>query len=183
MKDYIKDFLKGFVGEFIGMKIITNIPCWGLRKNFLKIIFKINIGLNSFIQMGCYIYPCKGVLKIGNNTVINRDCIIDPRGNIFIGSNVNISREVAIYTGGHIIDSDNFQYYSKPVIIKDFVWIGTRAMVMPGVVLEQGAIVLPGAVVTNNVDENIIVGGIPARKVGERESKLQYTLNYKPSFT
>lgn len=183
MKLYIKDFFKGFLGEFIGMKIVANLPCWILRKLFFKIVFGVKIGKNSFLQMGCYIYPSKGKFYIGNNTVINRDSIIDTRGNVWIGDNVNISREAAIYTGGHVINSDNFEYYSRPVIIKDYVWIGTRAMIMPGVVIEKGAIVMPGAIVTKNVRENIVVGGIPAREIGIRKSNLNYELNYNPSFT
>lgn len=177
-----KEFIKGLVGEFLFNQIITNIPCWSFRKIFLIFFFYVRIGSESIIQKGCYIYPSKGSLNIGDNTVINTDCILDGRGNLYIGNNVNISREVAIYTGGHIINSPDFEYYSNKVIVEDYVWIGTRVMIMPGVTVHRGAVLLPGSVVTKDVGENEIVGGVPAVHVGIRKNNYNYRLCYAPPF-
>jgi len=60
---------------------------------------------------------------------------LDGRGDLIIGNNVNISAESAIYTEGHQINSLDFEHYSKKVVIFDYAWTGTRAMIMPGAVV------------------------------------------------
>ncbi|MCR4305614.1 MAG: acyltransferase, partial [Candidatus Daviesbacteria bacterium] len=66
---------------------------------------------------------------------------------------------------------------SAPVEIGDYVFIGPRAIILPGVKIGKGAVVAAGAVVTKNVQENMIVGGVPAEVIGERKVKdLHYKL-------
>ena len=136
-----------------------------------------------YIYMGFYLYPptFHGI-SIGQNTAINRGVIIDWRDDVYIGKNVNISAEAAIYTGGHRINSSDFAYYSAPVRIEDRVWIGTRAMIMPGVTIGEGSIILPGAVVTQSVAPFSIVGGVPGRVLGTRQKELTYNLTYRGWF-
>lgn len=122
------------------------------------------------------------MLKIGDNTIINRGCVLDRRGTLQIGCNVNISPNVSIYTAGHKINDDFFNGYKEGVVIEDFVWLGTGAMVMPGVKIGKGAVVLPGSVVVNDVLPMQIVGGAPAQIYGERKSALKYSLNWRPYF-
>jgi acetyltransferase len=133
--------------------------------------------------MNVYIYPnLFSPIKIGRNTAINRLCVLDGRGGLVIGDNVNISAEAALYTGGHEVNSSNFAFYSKPVRIDDRVWVGTRAMIMPGVTVGEGAVVLPGAIVVRDVSPFAIVGGIPAVQVGQRSSDLTYELTWRTMF-
>lgn len=66
--------------------------------------------------------------------------------------------------------------------MSDYVWIGARATIMPGVTIGRGAVIATGAVVTKDVPEMAIVAGIPARVIGQRRSALKYTLNYSPFF-
>ena len=68
------------------------------------------------------------------------------------------------------------------VIIDDYVWIASRVTILPGVHIGRGAVVASGAIVTKDVPECAIVGGVPARIIGERKSKLHYNLKYKPLF-
>ena len=66
--------------------------------------------------------------------------------------------------------------------IDDYVWIGTRAMIMPGVRVGKGAMVMPGAIVTKNIDAYSIVAGIPAKVIGKRNNNLEYNLTWRSMF-
>lgn len=176
-------FFKNIVGEFLSNRIVAYVPSIYLRYLFYRYILRIKMNQTVFIQMGCYIYKSLSNFHIGDHTIINRKCTLDRRGGLYIGKNVNISAEVAIYTAGHEINSSDFHYTSDSVYIEDYVWIGTRSMIMPGVRIKKGAVVLPGAVVTHDVEAFSIVGGIPARKVDERMGKLDYQLTWRAMFT
>lgn len=178
----ITDILFFLVYEFIANKIVTNIPCCSFRTLYYKYVLNIKISSSSYLQMGCYIYPELSRLEIGNNTIINQDVILDRRAGLYIGNNVNISREAAIYTGGHKIDSTDFAYYGEKVVINDNVWIGTRAMIMPGVTIGEGAVVLPGAIVTHDCEPYTVYGGVPAKKVRMRNKNLNYELTWRSYF-
>jgi len=115
-------------------------------------------------------------LIIGSHSVINRDCTLDNRYSIIIGDNVSIGHK--IYTGGHNLDSPYFEMIGKPVIIDDYASVLSNALIMPGVHIKRGAVVLPGAVVTKDVDEYAVVGGNPAKVIRYRNKELLYTVNY-----
>ncbi len=119
-----------------------------------------------------------GGLKIGANSIINQHCRLDSRGGLSIGSNVSISADVCILTADHDIQSPKFAGRSAPVVVDDYVYIGTRAMILPGVSIGVGAVVAAGAVVTRNVAAYSVVGGVPARLIGQRNR----TLNYNPRY-
>src|SRR5205085_1627321 len=102
---------------------------------------------------------CKGGLKIGRNCVINQKCRLDPRGGITIGDNVSISAEVCVLTGDHDPSAPDFASRNSPVFIHDYVFVGTRAMILRGVTVGRGAVIAAGAVVTKDVGELSIVAG------------------------
>ena len=93
-----------------------------------------------------------------------------------IGNHVDIATDVMIYNSEHNVESDYFQAEDRPVIIEDYVFIGPRAIILPGVKIGKGAIIAAGAVVTKEVAPYAIVGGVPAKIIGERKNK---NLNYK----
>jgi maltose O-acetyltransferase len=66
--------------------------------------------------------------------------------------------------------------------LKDYAWIGVRAIVLPGVTLHEGCVVGAGSVVTKDFERYSIVAGVPAKKIGERNPDLQYDLEYRPLF-
>jgi maltose O-acetyltransferase len=147
-----------------------------LRKIYLCILH-IKIGRKSSIHSKVLIYV-PGKLTIGNNTVINRDCILDNRYSITIGNNVSIGHGTRIYTAGHDLDSPYFQMIGNPVIIDDYACVLSNALIMPGVHIKKGAVILPGAVVTKNIDEYGIAGGNPAKILRYRNKNLQYQIEY-----
>jgi maltose O-acetyltransferase len=94
-----------------------------------------------------------------------------------IGDHVNIASQVLIYNSKHDVDDPEFKAVCAPVEIGDYVFIGPRAIILPGVKVGRGAVVAAGAVVTKEVFAGEIVGGIPARKIRERKTNnLHYHL-------
>ena len=171
-----------FVREYVANHMVSSIPSIRLRRWFYRRVLKIKMDSTVNIQMGCYIYVSPQPLSIGPCTVINRGCTLDRRGGLFIGKSVNISPEVAIFTAGHDPQSPSFCDFTSPVDIHDHAWIGTRAMIMPGVTVGCGAVVLPGAVVTRDVPAHAIVAGVPATVVGKREGSFDYDPRWNPLF-
>ena len=128
-------------------------------------------------------FKSRGNFRIGENSVINEWCRLDNRGMITIGANVSISADVTLLTADHDLQDPEFKGRERGVTIADYVFIGTCAMVMPGVTIGRGAAVAAGAVVTRDVGPYDIVAGIPARKIGQRTAELTYRLCYKPLFS
>jgi acetyltransferase-like isoleucine patch superfamily enzyme len=116
-------------------------------------------------------------IQIGNNSIINPYCLLDGRKyKIIIGDNVDIARGSMIYTLEHDPDSDYYEARGGDVTIEDFSWIGSRVIILPGVTIGRGAVVASGAVVTKDVPPMTVVGGIPAKFLKTRNSKLLYEL-------
>ena len=90
-------------------------------------------------------------------------------GKITIGTKVAISREAFICTASHDITKPNRPLVTAPITICDGVWIGARAIILPGVTIGEGAVVAAGAVVTKDVEPFTVVGGNPAKFIKKRE--------------
>lgn len=157
---------------FILNDVVSYIPCHYLRILYCKLI-GIKIGKSTTVNMHQYILePSR--LSIGNNTHINRGCILDARGFLSIGDSVSISYNVAIMTGSHDSMSPTFSGRHLPIFIEDYVWIGVGAKILNDVRIGRGAIVAAGSVVTKDVPPYSIVAGIPAKPIGERIKELDY---------
>lgn len=150
------------------------IPFHSIR-NFCYRICGVKIGKNSFIHMGARFYFPAGV-EIGQGSIIGDHAFLDGRAPLIIGNNVDIASQVLIYNSQHDIHSEGFAPTDGAVEINDYAFIGPRAIILPGVKIGRGAVVAAGAVVTSNVKEYEIVGGVPAKPIGERKNK---NLHYK----
>jgi acetyltransferase-like isoleucine patch superfamily enzyme len=103
-------------------------------------------------------------IRLGKNVFINHGCSFLDLGGIIIEDDVLIGPKVNIITENHPIDPANRKSLDlAKVVIKQNAWIGAGATVLPGVTIGQNSIVAAGAVVTKNVPDNTIVGGIPAQ--------------------
>lgn len=148
---------------------------------FYRFIFN-KVGKRSSILLYCEVRNAKNV-QIGDNCQINQKILLDGRGGkIVIGNCVDLAQETNIWTLEHDVDSDSYNSIGADVVIEDYVWIASRVTILPGVTIGRGAVVASNSVVTKNVDAMSIVAGIPAKKIGERKSKLQYQFEYKPLF-
>ncbi|GHT85270.1 hypothetical protein FACS1894137_09340 [Spirochaetia bacterium] len=172
--------LKEFILYIIVLPLMK-LPIGLIRYQIIKKLFG-GVGKNVSVLRGVnFIRPSH--IIIGDNSVINLNVLLDGRGGMLkIGSNVDIAREVNIWTLEHDVNSDYHLAAGSDVIIEDYVWIASRATILPGVHIGRGAVIAAGAVVTRDVPSMAIVGGVPAKIIGTRESKLKYQLNYHPLF-
>lgn len=164
---------KDYFAEAIG-----RLPWHGLRLALYRHVLRVRIGDQTSVHRNCRFYRPSGV-TIGGHTVVNRDVLLDGRMGLAIGNNVSISEGVAIFTLEHDPSSPTFENRGASVRIGDHVFIGARAILLPGVAVEQGAVIAAGAVVTHDVEPHQIVAGVPARSIGQRRNDLDYVLNYR----
>ena len=109
-------------------------------------------------------------IEVGDDVSIAAFVHIWGHGGVKIGNRVMIASHTAISTVT-CGDSKKLMFTTaviKPIIIEDDVWIGAHAVILPGVTIKKGSIIAAGAVVTNDVLPNQIVGGIPATFIKER---------------
>ena len=171
----MKKFLSGLY-HFI-ISIIMWVPCHPLRRLFCMAIMKHFDWRSAIYRNVDLRSPYR--ISVGKGSVINKNCVLDGRlGGVFIGDNVDIAQEVNIWTESHDYNNKQSIYGSVggPVIIDDYVWIASRATILPGVKIGRGAVVASCSVVTKDVEPLSIVAGNPARVIGKRDSKA---LNYK----
>lgn len=137
--------------------------------NILVFILKVygaKIGHNVRIKPHISIkYPWK--LIIGNNCWL-ADCIIDNLDYITLGNNVCISQQALILTGNHNYKASLFDLITLPVTLKEGVWIGSRAIVCPGVLANSHAVLTGGSVITKDMEPYSIYQGNPAIKTRTR---------------
>lgn len=151
------------------------VPSHTYRK-FIYRLFGIKIGKKSYLHMWANFFKPSGI-KIGEGTTIGDRCFLDGRDKLLIGNHVDMASQVLIYNSEHNLEAEDFKAITAPVEIGDYVFIGPRAIILPGVKIGKGAVIAAGAVVTENVEDFIIVGGIPAKEIGERQLKdLHYSL-------
>ena len=145
-------------------------------------LFKVRLGRKNTIRLYIKMLKPSSVI-IGNECSINQKVLLDGRGaELIIGNFVDIGYETNIWTLEHDPHSDTHDVKAGKVIIEDYVWIASRVTVLPGVTIGKGAVVAAGSVVTKDVLPMNIVGGVPAKIIGERRSGLNYSPAYKTYF-
>lgn len=176
----VKKFFFYFYRNYLPNHIVNKIPFYFVRHFIYRRIFRLKIGKGSSIHLHCFINRFK--LQIGKDTAINRKCYLDTRGGLSIGDNVSISPEVHLITAQHDINDPGFKFITKPIRINNYVFIGTRAIILPGVELGEGCVVASGAVVTKSFEPYSVVAGVPAKLISKRNSELNYNCNWMPPF-
>lgn len=153
--------------ELLVVRIAGFIPIYIIRW-IVYISAGVKIGRGAHLHMGAQFFYPLGV-SIGKGTVIGQNVFLDGRDRLTIGEYVDIASEVMVYNGEHDINDEHFSPVFAPVKIGDYVFIGPRAIILPGVSIGRGAVVAAGAVVTKDVPDFAIVGGVPAQVIGERK--------------
>lgn len=168
MKDWLRSvYYDGLL--FIANRVISHIPSHFVRIFFYRHVMKFSIGRSSHIFMDAWFdAKGRGSFVMGDHSVVNQNCRLDNRGSIVIGNGVSISAEVTILTADHDLQSPSFAGRVRQVSIGDYVFIGTRALVLPGIAVGTGAAIAAGAIVTKDVPEFSIVAGCPAKQIGRR---------------
>jgi acetyltransferase-like isoleucine patch superfamily enzyme len=168
------------IGQLLFNMIITHIPSYTIRLVFLR-LFGATIGKGVSIMRGTTVLDI-AFLTIGDDTSIGARCLLDARAGLYIGNNVTIASDVHILGGGHDVNHPDFLPVPIPTVIEDYVWIASRAMVLPSLV-RRGAVVGAHALVNKDVCELEVVGGNPAKVIGKRnDDALQYSAKFRPPF-
>ncbi len=161
-------------GLFMFCQFISWLPFHSLRRAILRLM-GAQIGKDVGLYRGFEVRsPWK--LTISGSTLIGHNALLDARRGLTIGSNVNLSNEVMIWTLHHDYNDENFAEVGAPVVIGDYAWICSRAVILPGVTIGKGAVVAAGAVVTRDVEPYTVVGGVPAKVISKRNQRLTYNL-------
>lgn len=155
--------------ELLVLMVVGLIPFHSIRKIFYW-MSGMKISPSSSIHMWARFYNPAGI-SIGEDTIIGDHAFLDGRAPIKIGNHVDIASEVMIYNSEHDLEAEDFVARNERVEIGDYVFIGPRVIILPGVKIGRGAVVAAGAVVTKDVDDFTIVGGIPAKLIGERKNQ------------
>lgn len=167
--------------ELMVLRWIGHIPSHVIRKFFYRLA-GTKIGKGSTVHMWANFYDPTKII-IGKDTIVGDHVFLDGRDKIIIGDHVDIASQVLIYNSEHNLDSEFFTAIQEPVFIGDYVFIGPRAIILPGVKIGKGAVVGAGAVVTKDVEDYQIVGGVPAKVIGERKNTdLHYILGHARLF-
>ena len=164
---------------YLNNHIIARIIFSSVRLFWYRYVMHFKIGEKSSILTHFKVSE-RNNIEIGNHTVINNNCRFDNRFPISIGNNVSITYGTSILTKGHDIDDPDFRTKGAPVVIEDYVWVSAFAIILPGVTLKKGCVVLPGSVVTGDVESYHVVGGNPAGFIRERNHSLCYELHWDP---
>lgn len=135
---------------------------------------QIRIGDSAIVKTGAHLCPCNesARVSIGARTTVGFQTFVYASAGVSIGDDCMIAPFVYIVDSDHGVvrgtPMNRQPNSSTPISIGNDVWIGAHAVILSGTVIEDGAIVAAGAVVRGHVAANTIVGGVPARKLGER---------------
>jgi acetyltransferase-like isoleucine patch superfamily enzyme len=176
------------VVNYLTNHVVAHVPSFTLRRLWYRYALGIQFDRHASVFMGTYMWFYspgsirRNGVRVGRNSRINRDCTLDLRGGLTIGDNVSISPEVMLLGGSHDFNhSWGFGDVTRPISIEDHAFIGTRAMILPGVTVGRGAVVTAGSLVSRDVAPRTIVAGVPARRVGTRNpTATAYELGWPP---
>lgn len=139
----------------------------------------IELGEGTRVMRGAYLCSFVSKPRAGEGIVTGRQCWIgvnavlaSGQGGIFLGNNVLIGPQAALVTGNHEFRDTNQTtleqgYTGLPIRIGDNVWIGTHAVILGGVSIGERSVIAAGAVVTEDVADRTIVGGVPGKPIGQ----------------
>ena len=172
-------YLNGF--KYLILKYTALLPSHLARMFIYTRLFHMQAAQNVTVYGGVELRAPANI-RLGRNTIVGHGCVLDGRRGIVTGENVNISSGVWIWTLQHDPQQPDFGLKGGPVHIGSRAWISSRATILPGITIGEGAVVAAGAVVTKDVPPFAIVGGVPARVIGERTRHLTYELKYRLPF-
>lgn len=148
--------------------IVTHIPSRHIRLAFLRFA---GAKIGKISMFGQFEIRKPSGLHIGDGCSIGLRVLLDARNGLVLRKNVTIASDVIIWTQHHDYNNPKFSVSGAPVIIEEYAWICSRSIILPGVKIGRGAVVASGAIVTKDVPNYAVVGGGPAKIIGERQCK------------
>lgn len=158
------------------LTLILALPRLRVFNSFKSFVLRI---LGAKVGIGCTFYPGVWImtgrnLVVGNHVDFARGVLITTDGHVTIGNRVLIGYNTQIISRNHVIPPKqekilNAGHVGKKVIVEDDVWIGANCTILPGVRIGKGAVIAAGSVVTKDVEPFSIYGGVPAKKIRDRQ--------------
>lgn len=159
---------------YLNNHVVGALPFHGLRVLWYRHVMGICIERNANIQLGALFYGNTiAKVRIGEETLVGPRCVFNASAAIELGNNVRLAHAVEFYTADHDPDDPDFSMRADPIRVGHEVWIGSRATILRGVTIGDGAIIATGAVVTRSVEPFTIVAGVPARPIGKRSTNAR----------
>jgi len=160
---------------------INKIPSHTIRLAWLR-LGGARIGKGSTIWRHTEVLGMDG-LQIGEDTCIGWHCQIDARSGLRFGNHVTVASHTIVISGGHDLQAPEFWAFGAPIAVEDYAWITTRAILLPGAHIGEGAVVSTNTAVAKPIEPYTIVGGEGARVLGTRVRGLKYKVGGKGLFT
>jgi acetyltransferase-like isoleucine patch superfamily enzyme len=172
----------GYFGRIFLVNVGLSLPSHWLRRMLLRTVAHWRLASSATVMRGCRILTLGGV-EVGHRTVIGDDCLLDGRGGLRIGNDVNISGGTAIFTAGHDPRSPEFAGTNRSVDIGDRCWLASRSIVLPGTIAAEGVVLGAGAVARGTLSAWTVYAGNPATAISTRPPDAQSRLNvYRAPF-
>jgi acetyltransferase-like isoleucine patch superfamily enzyme len=154
---------------------LGKVPCHAYRNFILRHVYLMKMAKNAVLYGGFEIRAPWNI-EIQEGAVIGDESKLDGRNGLIIGKSVNFSTGVWIWTEQHDLNDAQFNSNESggPVVIGDRAWVSSRTTILPNKTIGEGAVVAAGAVVTKSVPPFSVVGGVPAKIIGERNRDLEY---------
>lgn len=159
------------------------IPSTRVRKSLYRIVFCMKITPKTVLYGGSE-FRSPWNIKLGN-CVVSNHCLFDGRRGITVADNVVFGAGVHMWTEEHAVNDPMFRVLERnrqPIVIDERAWICSDSTILPGVHIGEGAVIASRACVTKDCEPYGIYAGVPARKIGERNRELKYTLDGKPTW-
>ncbi len=166
-------------------RLVTNIPIPAFRYAYYRVVCGIKIPKSSAVWMGAqFTGGAVDQIVIGERCSIAYDSFWVAGATIIIKDDVVTGHRVEFYTSDHDPDDPAFGRRDAPIVVEDHAWIGSRAIILKGTTIGQGAVIAAGSVVTKDVAPFTIVGGNPARFLRMRNTtEFTYRIEGSPMFS
>lgn len=161
-------------------RVLTHIPVTGVHAIALRSLGAA-IGSHVYFFSSTEVLAPEGLTVVGG-AHIGRYCQLDARGRITIDREVVIAGHCLLITADHDPRDPLFRGRLAPIHIGAWAWLGSRATILKGVTVGEGAVISAGSVVTRDVSAWTIVAGNPAVAVGDRPIMRDYRIDYGPRF-
>lgn len=159
------------------------VPSYRFRRLLYRYVFAMRLTRQTVIFGGCE-FRSPWNITIGRS-VISANCILDGRGKIHIDDDVVFGSGVHVWTEEHGVNDPLFRVLKSniaEVVIKRHAWICSDTTILPGVTVNEGAVLAARACAVKDCEEFGVYTGIPAKKIANRNHDLKYILNGKPSW-
>ncbi len=174
-------FLRGWMLNVF----VSQLPAAGLRYWYYRRVCGMQIDATASVWRGAqFTGDCMHAINVGPNCSIAFQSFWVAGAAITLANDVVFGHQVGLYTSDHDPDDAGLMRRNAPIVIGDHVFVGSRAIILPGVTIGRGALVAAGAVVTKDVPPFAIVAGNPARVIRERTVReFSYSHSGTPPFT